>query len=60
MLILDEATSALDQENERQILKAMGGLQDKPTILLITHRFSTIKGADRIIILEDGYMAFGL
>lgn len=57
VLILDEATGALDQENESRILKSIGDLQDKPTVLLIAHRFSTIKDADRIIIMDDGNAA---
>jgi ATP-binding cassette subfamily C protein len=54
LLILDEATSALDSENERRIQKAIEGLHGRMTILIITHRLSTIRGADIIHMLERG------
>jgi ATP-binding cassette subfamily C protein len=54
LLILDEATSALDSENERRIQKAIEGLHGRMTILVITHRLSTIRGADVIYVLERG------
>jgi ATP-binding cassette, subfamily C, bacterial len=54
LLILDEATSALDSENERRIQSAIEGLHGQMTILIITHRLSTIKGADVIYVLERG------
>jgi ABC-type multidrug transport system fused ATPase/permease subunit len=54
LLILDEATSALDSENERRIQGAIEGLHGNTTILLITHRLSTIRGADVIYVLERG------
>jgi ATP-binding cassette subfamily C protein len=54
LLILDEATSALDSENERRIQRAIEGLHGRMTILIITHRLSTIRGADIIHVLESG------
>jgi ATP-binding cassette subfamily C protein len=54
LLILDEATSALDSENERRIQQAIEALHGDMTILIITHRLSTIRGADVIHVLEDG------
>ncbi|HEX2202698.1 MAG TPA: ABC transporter ATP-binding protein [Longimicrobium sp.] len=54
LLILDEATSALDTENERRIRDAIAELHGKTTILLITHRLSSVKGADAIHVLEGG------
>lgn len=54
LLILDEATSALDSENERRIQSAIEGLHGRMTILIITHRLSTIRGADVIYMLERG------
>jgi ATP-binding cassette subfamily C protein len=54
LLILDEATSALDSENERRIQKAIEGLHGRMTILVITHRLSTIRRADVIYVLERG------
>jgi ATP-binding cassette subfamily C protein len=54
LLILDEATSALDSENERRIQQAIDELHGHTTILVITHRLSTIRGADVIHVLEQG------
>jgi ATP-binding cassette subfamily C protein len=54
LLILDEATSALDSENERRIQTAVEGLQGRMTILVITHRLSTIRLADVIHVVENG------
>jgi ATP-binding cassette, subfamily C, bacterial len=54
LLILDEATSALDSENERHIQSAIEGLHGRMTILIITHRLSTIRRADVIHVLERG------
>lgn len=54
LLILDEATSALDSENERRIQSAIEGLHGRMTILIITHRLSTIRRADVIHVLERG------
>lgn len=54
LLILDEATSALDSENERRIQRAVDELRGYTTILVITHRLTTIRGADAVYVLEDG------
>jgi ATP-binding cassette subfamily C protein len=54
LLILDEATSALDSENERRIQDAIEELRGHMTILVITHRLSTIRRADVIHVLEQG------
>ena len=54
LLILDEATSALDSENEKRIQGATEGLHGRMTILVITHRLSTIRRADVIHVLERG------
>jgi ATP-binding cassette subfamily C protein len=54
LLILDEATSALDPENERRILEAIERLHGRTTILLITHRLATVRGADVIHVLDGG------
>jgi len=54
LLILDEATSSLDSENEKRIQNAIENLHGRMTILLISHRFSTIRGADVIHVIEEG------
>jgi len=54
LLILDEATSALDSESEHEILKALEALRGKVTILMVAHRLSTLKNADKILLLEEG------
>ena len=48
LLILDEATSALDEDTEREVMKAVEGLKGEMTILIITHRLSTLACCDKI------------
>jgi ATP-binding cassette subfamily C protein len=54
MLILDEATSNLDSENERRVQEAIERLHGRLTILVITHRLTTVRLADSIHVLEAG------
>ncbi|MFB9327792.1 ABC transporter ATP-binding protein [Paenibacillus aurantiacus] len=54
ILILDEATSALDGENEALIQEALERLHGKMTIIVIAHRLSTIRGADQVVVMENG------
>jgi subfamily B ATP-binding cassette protein MsbA len=54
ILILDEATSALDPESERLVARALTNLMRGRTTLVIAHRLSTVRRADRIIVLEGG------
>jgi ATP-binding cassette subfamily C protein len=56
LLILDEATSSLDSENEKRIQNAIEKLHGQMTILVISHRLSTIRGADIIYVLEGGHL----
>ena len=54
ILLLDEATSALDTESERQVQEALDRLRLNRTTLVITHRLSTVLGADMIHVLDHG------
>ena len=54
ILILDEATSALDAESESLVQAALANLMQGRTVLVIAHRLGTIRGANRIAVLEDG------
>jgi len=54
ILIMDEATSALDSETERSIQDNIEALKGEYTILIVAHRLSTIKNADRIILMSNG------
>ena len=54
LLILDEATSALDAENEEKIHEAMENLIKGKTTLLIAHRFSSLRLANRILVMDKG------
>lgn len=54
ILILDEATSALDNITEAQIQAAISNLSEGRTTLVVAHRLSTIKNADKILVLEEG------
>jgi len=54
ILILDEATSALDSETEKAIQKNIEDLKGDYTILIVAHRISTIKNADRIVVMKNG------
>jgi len=54
ILLLDEATSALDSASERLVQQALATLIRGRTTIVIAHRFSTVRDADRIIVLEHG------
>ena len=57
ILILDEATSALDSESEALVQSALHNLMNGRTVFVIAHRLSTVRRADRIVVLEDGAIA---
>ncbi len=57
ILILDEATSQLDSESEALVQEALDRLMEERTVFVISHRFSTIRGVSRIIVLDRGAVA---
>ena len=54
ILIFDEATSALDYESERIVQQNMKDIANGRTVLVIAHRLSTVRAADRIVTLDRG------
>ena len=56
ILILDEATSSVDTRTEKIIQKAMDRLMKNRTSFIIAHRLSTVRDADKIIVIEDGHI----
>ncbi len=54
ILLLDEATSALDAESEAKVQSALSDFAVNRTTLIIAHRLSTVRAADRIIVVDDG------
>ncbi len=54
ILVLDEATSSLDTESEAAVQSALSNLMEHRTVLVIAHRLSTVRRADRIVVLEHG------
>ncbi|MGB0638438.1 MAG: ABC transporter ATP-binding protein [Myxococcota bacterium] len=59
ILILDEATSSLDAESEALVQQALERLMEDKTVLAIAHRLSTVRNADRIIVIEQGSIIEG-
>jgi subfamily B ATP-binding cassette protein MsbA len=57
LLVFDEATSALDNESERLIQHALEELFRERTVIIIAHRLSSIRFADRVVVLDDGELA---
>lgn len=54
VLVFDEATSALDNETEKEVMKAIDGLQGTKTMIMIAHRLTTIENCDVVYRIEDG------
>lgn len=57
ILILDEPTAALDVESEEVVIEALERLMKGRTVITIAHRLSTLRGADKIIVVNDGVVA---
>ena len=57
VLLLDEATSSVDAESESLIQSALSELTKQRTTIIVAHRLSTVRGADNIIVLNDGMVA---
>jgi ATP-binding cassette, subfamily B, bacterial MsbA len=57
VLILDEATSALDSESESLVQSALHNLMSGRTVFVIAHRLSTVRRADRIVVIDNGTIA---
>ncbi|MBR1559929.1 MAG: ATP-binding cassette domain-containing protein [Clostridia bacterium] len=53
-IIFDEATSSVDEENEREIWRCISELAETRTLIIISHRLSTIRNADVIYLIDDG------
>jgi ATP-binding cassette subfamily B protein len=54
ILILDDALSAVDTHTEEEILRRLGGVMRQRTSILVSHRVSTVRGADQILVLDKG------
>jgi ABC-type multidrug transport system fused ATPase/permease subunit len=54
LLVLDEATSSLDGETEAGIAESIQKMRGKTTVLMIAHRLSTVRGADKVVYLAKG------
>ena len=57
VILMVEATASLDVENETLVQEAISNLVKDKTVLIIAHRMRTVAGADRIVVLKDGYVA---
>jgi len=57
VLILDEPTAALDVESEQRVMEALQRLMQGRTVIMIAHRLSTLRDADKLVVLKDGVVA---
>jgi ATP-binding cassette subfamily B protein len=56
ILVLDEATAFADPENEQKIQLALSELMRDKTVIIIAHRLSTVRGADKIVVIDKGHL----
>jgi len=56
-IFFDEATNSLDANNEKEILENLGKFFNGKTVVVVAHRLSTVKNADKIVVLDDGIIA---
>ena len=56
VIVLDEATSALDNSTEKEFIKSLHEIGNDLTVIMVTHRVSTLKNFDRVIKIENGYL----
>ncbi len=54
ILILDDALSSVDSDTEAEILRRLSGLQGRRTVVIVSHRISSVINADEILVMEDG------
>lgn len=54
ILLLDEPTASLDADNEAMVQKALDEISKERTVIMIAHRLKTVRGADQILVLQDG------
>ena len=54
IIIFDEATNSLDANNEKVIVENLAGFFEGKTVIVVAHRLSTVKDADKIVVLDDG------
>jgi multidrug ABC transporter, permease/ATP-binding protein len=54
ILLLDEPTASLDADNEAMVQKALDAISKERTVVMIAHRLKTVRGADQILVLQDG------
>lgn len=57
IMVLDEPTASIDAEAEQHIFKRLTDLSKTTTAILISHRFSTVRHADKICVIEDGILS---
>ena len=53
-MLLDEPTASLDPDNEAMVQRALDEIAKERTVVMIAHRLKTVRGAEQILVLEDG------